>query len=383
MEIRVMSWNMAGAKMLGMLDPPPHAVTSRYVRAYRDVWENGIKHFLSIPPGQTNYPDIILLQECIGFIDARPDHHRSGRWSRGEDILKQIYSGYTCFFFPALSSHGNPHPGKWQRYKKGNINNYLPDYVEAQQGYGICVREDRALRKLWVTEENQETIPRGADEPGGEYHLCFEAINTTTGLYLGSRDTEPRLVIMGRMKVGSPAVDERYLNFLNIHLTTLKGERVGNIRLNRMASESRLRQLDLILDNVVSAYQEATTHRVPRVSGRRQEDVWVIGGDFNAASDSEEIALLKRMGFIDGNPDKALIDASMGSPYHNQIGTKWSLSNPVLPPTILDYIFCGLERTTFPTNGLVISNSFRPYRPLFSDPEFESDHAVLIAVFEI
>jgi len=378
-----MSWNMAGAKMLGMLDPAPHAVTSRYVAAYRDVWENGIKHFLRIPPGQTNYPDIILLQECIGFIDTRPDHHRSGRWPNGEDILKQIYSGYTCFFFPALSSHGNPHPGKWQRYKEGNINNFLPDFIEAQQGYGVCVREDRALRKLWVTEENQETIPQGADEPGGEYHLCFEAINTTTGLYLGNRDTEPRLVIMGRMKIGSPGVDERYLNFLNIHLTTLKGERVGNIRLNRMASESRMRQLDLILDNVISAYQEATAHRVPRVSGQRQEDVWVVGGDFNAASDAEEIALIKRMGFIDGNPDKAIVDARVGSPYHNQIGTKWSLGNPGLPPTVLDYIFCGLERTTFPTNGLVIKNSLRPYRPLFSDPEFESDHAVLIAVFEI
>jgi len=102
---------------------------------------------------------------------------------------------------------------------------------------------------------------------------------------------------MGRMYVNG-----RYVNFLNVHLTTLKGERVGNIRLNRKASERRLRQLDLILDNVISTYQEASAYRIPRQAYNGEDDVWILGGDFNAKPDSNEITLVKRMGFVDGNP---------------------------------------------------------------------------------
>ena len=379
MEIKVMSWNMAGAKLFAKLDSKPNLAAKSYINAYKDVWENKIQHFLSLNPNRPEYPEIILLQECIGFIDTREEP--SGRWQNGADILQEIYPEYKCFFFPALSSLKNPHPAKWNKYKKGKAKgDYLPDEIEAQQGYGICVRNPDNLRKIWITDE----LKKEADKPEkNNYQLCFEATNTTTGLYLGDRDTEPRLAILGRMKVGTNGRDERYLNFLNVHLATIKGERRGNIRLNKIASSYRTQQLDLILDNVISAYQETDTNRIARTSNTRREDIWIIGGDFNSTPDSAEISLVKRAGFVDGNPDKKLIDTNQDSSYHNEIGTKWSLADRDLPLTILDYIFCGLERTTFPTGKIEVSNSRRPLRPEFTDNRFETDHAVLFASFKI
>ena len=363
MEIKVMSWNMAGAKLFAKLDSKPNPAAESYINAYKDVWENKIQHILSVNPNRPEHPDIILLQECIGFIDTRVVP--SGRWPNGAEILQEIYPEYKCFFFPALSSLKNPHPAKWDKYKKGKA---------------ICVRDPHNLREIWVTD----ALKKEADKPEkNNYQLCFEAINTTTGLYLGDRDTEPRLAILGRMKVGTNGRDERYLNFLNVHLATIKGERAGNIRLNKIASNYRIQQLDLIMDNVISAYQETETNRIARTSNTRREDIWVIGGDFNSTPDSAEISLVKRAGFIDGNPNKKLIDTNQETTYHNEIGTKWSLADRDLPLTILDYIFCGLERTTFPTGKIELTNSRRPLRPEFTDKSFETDHAVLFASFKI
>jgi len=373
--IKVMSWNMAGAKLLRQLnlDDPQHSAASSYINAYREVWQNRMP-FLTTPPPQ--YPDIILLQECIGFIDHSPDPLRAGdgnlMWPSGDQILQNIYGGYNCFFYPAFSSHKDPHPTKWQRYRN------LPSFIEAEQGYGICISNAGNLRKLWISNGSTD-VPAGPHE----YDLCLEAIPLPTGLYLGNRDTEPRLVIMGRMHITGNHGDARYVNFLNVHLTTLKDERVGKIRLNRKASERRLQQLDLILDNVISAYQEATADRISRNADEGKDDVWILGGDFNAKPDSKEITLVKRMGFVDGNPDKHLIDANPNRPHNGRIGTKWSLNKILLPPTVLDYIFCGLERTTFPEGSQLTPIPEHPYRPQFQDSQFETDHAVLFASFNV
>ncbi|MGH9877703.1 MAG: hypothetical protein ACRD5H_08700, partial [Nitrososphaerales archaeon] len=261
---------------------------------------------------------------------------------------------------------------------------YIPDEIEAQQGYGVCVRDAGQLRRLWVDEIHGSGSHPDADRPQSlpQYNVCFEAIPTTTGLYLGSRDTEPRLVVLGRLKLSDKAARKRYMNFLNIHLTTLKGEREGNIRRDRLGSKKRLQQLNLILDDILSAYQETTAHRVPRNSISQEEDIWIMAGDFNATPNAEELELVGRVGFVDGNSDKKLWDAT--GQFHNRIGTKWSSSKSAAPPIVVDYIMCGLQDTAFPMDGVDTSNSLRPYRPLFPDGSaFEPDHAVLFASFEV
>ena len=370
-----MSWNMAGAKLLEHLDPPPGPAAGSYLTAFRGVWDDGIGPWLGTPRGEG--PDIMLLQECIGFEDLSPEP--TGRWQSGKTLLERIFQGYECFFFPSVTSHKNPHPGKWKRYESGGeVDACIPGYVDAQQGYGICIREGLGSRKLWIPYRDPRNASPDADLPGPDCHSCFESIGFTPGLYLGSRDTEPRAALMGRTRLESEG-ETRYLNYLNVHLNTLIGEREGSIRLNRMASSSRLRQIDLILDNVVSAYQEAKEYKMPDTVTGGKADIWIIGGDFNATYDAEEIEHIRHMGFVDAIPEKQIHDADPDSPYHDQAGTKWSIHNANTPAVVLDHIFCGLEHSSFPAGGVDVSGSRRPYRPHFDRTEFASDHAVLYA----
>ncbi len=384
MRIRVMSWNMAGAKLLDKLAAPPDPVAAQYIAAYGEVWRTGIRQFLTVPGNQPEYPDVILLQECIGFEDHSPNP--SGRWQTGSAILEGIFQGYRGFFFPSLSSRETPHPRKWEMYQRGcGVQNLLPDYVEGQQGYGICIRDPSQLRKLYIPYRDPTTAPSNADVPGGNaYHLCFERTAISTGAYLGTRDTEPRLAIRGRLFIDSGAGEGRYINFLNVHLTTLSGERTGKIRINRRAAATRSQQVELILDNIVSAYQETAEYRVPPVAEDRKEDVWLMGGDFNATPDTDEIATVKRAGFVDGTTDKRLTDA-YGTQLNHQIGTKWSLDDTTRPAIVLDYIFCGLERIAFPSGRLDCADSRPPYRPRFPGQfaDFQPDHAVMFCSFNI
>lgn len=375
MEISIMSWNMAGAKLFEQLDSKPYPVAGSYTAAFRKTWQDSIAGWMQTP--DQVQADIILLQECIGFEDKSASP--SGRWQTGRAILSEIFSDYQCFFFPAVTSHNNPHPGKWNRYtEKGNVKNHIPAHVDVQQGYGICIRKGISSRKLWVPWADPENVPPDSDLVDTDGVSCFEAISITTGLYLGQRDTEPRLVIMGRVKLESEG-ESRYLNYLNIHLNTLSGEREGNVRLNRRAGASRLRQIELILDNIVSAYQETTHHRMPAGTQQSQRDIWVIAGDFNTSPDSDEINMIRQSGFIDAIPDKRIEDEYPDRALHNKIGSKWSLLDSQTPPINVDYIFCGLEQFTFAADGLDTTGSRRPLRPYFEDPAFASDHAVLFA----
>lgn len=375
MEIRIMSWNMAGAKLFDQLDPEPGPAAGSYTDAFRKVWEKNIAPWLAIP--DDDEPDIILLQECIGFKDCSASP--SGRWQGGDAILGKIFSGYECFFFPAITSHSNPHPRKWNRYAKvGVAANAIPAHVDIQQGYGICLRKGVSIRKLWVPWPNPGEVPVDADRAGPDYTSCFESISITAGLYQGNRDTEPRMVVMGRVKLESGG-KSRYLNYLNIHLNTLSGEREGNLRLNRNAGTSRQRQLELILDSVVSSYQEATRYRIPEGREQEERDIWVMGGDFNTVPGSAEIALIRRSGFVDSIEDKRIEDSEPISSLHGRIGSKWSLGDTGAAPIVTDYIFFGLEQFTFPAGDLDISGSKRPFRPCFNDVKFATDHAVLFA----
>jgi len=370
-----MSWNMAGAKLFEHLEPEPEPAAGRYVAAFRRAWEQSICPWLATP--DKDQPDIILLQECIGFEDCSSSP--SIRWQSGSLILSEIFAGYECFFFPAVTSHTHPHPGKWLRYSEaGADENFIPAHVDIQQGYGICVRKGISPRQLWVPHLNPKDATTDSDQAGPDWVSCFEPISITTGLYLGNRDTEPRKVILGRVKLDDQG-ESRYLNYLNVHLDTLSGEREGNPQLNRRAGASRLRQIALILENIVSAYQETTQYRMPIDGGQDGGDIWILGGDFNMAPDSAEVRLIQDSGFLDVIPDKRIQDADPTSLLHGQAGSKWSLNNPGRPPIVLDYIFCGLEGQGFTRGALDAGGSKRPFKPLFEDPTFETDHAVLYA----
>jgi len=375
MQVRLMSWNMAGAKLFDQLDPDPAPAAGSYIQAFHRAWNDSIAPWLAIP--DNDVPDIILLQECIGFEDHSSSP--SGRWQSGNEILSKIFSGYQCFFFPAVTSHDNPHPGKWNRYTNGStVENSVPTTVDIQQGYGICVREGIVSARLWTPWPDPRDAPPDADHANTECTSCFEIIPVSTGLYLGNRDTEPRMVIMGRAKLELDG-EHRYLNYLNVHLNTLKDEREGNVQLDQRASNSRQQQVGLILENIVSAYQQSTQYRMKSNNNDYGSDIWVIGGDFNSTPDSAEIAAILKAGFVDTIDDKRIEDADPAHNLQDRVGTKWSLIDNECPPVVLDHIFCGLQGSTFTGDVLDVSRSKRPFRPRFDNAAFATDHAVLFA----
>ncbi|MCW8963648.1 MAG: endonuclease/exonuclease/phosphatase family protein [Gammaproteobacteria bacterium] len=375
MQVRLMSWNMAGAKLFDQLDPEPAPAAGRYIQAFHKAWNDSIVPWLATP--DKDAPDIILLQECIGFEDHSSSP--SGRWQSGNEILSKIFSGYQCFFFPAVTSHDNPHPGKWSRYTNGNaVANPVPTAVDIQQGYGICVREGIISAKLWTPWPDPQDAPPDADQANGECTSCFEVIPVSTGLYLGDRDTEPRMVIMGRAKLELDG-EYRYLNYLNVHLNTFKDEREGNEQLDQRASISRQQQVGLILENIVSAYQQSTHYRMHSHADDNKSDIWIIAGDFNCTPDSAEIAAILNAGFVDAINDKHIEDADPAHTLQDRVGTKWSINDDECPPVVLDHIFCGLEQPTLTSDTLETSASKRPFRPCFDDKAYETDHAVLFA----
>ncbi|MBT3471333.1 MAG: hypothetical protein HOD58_16440 [Gammaproteobacteria bacterium] len=371
MDVKIMSWNMAGAKLFEQLGPEPEPAAGRYIAAFRKVWLQRILPWLS-EGEDDNRPELILLQECIGLQDHsdRP----SSRWQGGAAILQEIFVGYECFFFPAVTSNSNPHPGKWNRYG-------IPSHIEIEQGYGVCILKGERCRKLWVPWADSTEAPVDADRADTGFRTCFELIPVSTALYQGTRDTEPRLLIMGRLKLEQNG-ESRYLNYLNVHLNTLSGEREGDSQIDQRASGSRLRQVEFILDDVIAAYQQATRYRVLEEEGQR--DLWVIGGDFNAVPESAEIARIRASGFVDATADKRIEDENGDRHLNQQWGSKWSLGDKQRPALVLDYIFCGVSPNVDSAKVsrvevLNIEGSRRPFSPRFDDAEFATDHALLFA----
>ncbi len=61
MRIRVVTWNMAGARMLEHLDPSPGHVAASYTVSYSTAWAVSILPHIRVAPHAQNYPDVILL----------------------------------------------------------------------------------------------------------------------------------------------------------------------------------------------------------------------------------------------------------------------------------------------------------------------------------
>ena len=84
------------------------------------------------------------------------------------------------------------------------------------------------------------------------------------------------------------------------HLTTLKGEREGVPVKNREGKKLRKRQLDIILDGVVSRYNNWWNETTNELKVNRHKPIWILGGDFNCLPDSDEINKVKDDGFLSG-----------------------------------------------------------------------------------
>lgn len=208
---------------------------------------------------QSTQPQILLLQEAARELEACNDAGAKLRTLGSDivgdsrDLLGQLAienPEYRFYFAPAVMSHRDSPPEKWQR------TNLPPGRIRAQ-GCAVGVHQSVAILDFWTGEEKDYQEPIELNLP--------LTIDKELGIYSGTRDDEARIAQGLRVRC-----EAQEMVCWNVHLTTLFGEREQNPLIDERAAKVRARQLDALM---VSHEKCRVVHgKIP----------WVIAGDFNA-----------------------------------------------------------------------------------------------------
>ncbi len=234
------------------------------------------------------------------------------------------------------------HMGKWAK-----LQQLWPRNTFFAQGNVTLIRKGVARCGVFALPKLDD-LDSYCEDP---HDQCTEAVPLECGLYFGDRNTEPRvamvthLVFKGQDEERRPKPQDVFV--VNLHLTTLMKEREGVPLVDEQASKIRLRQLDIVLDSVVSRYNDWRNgdYYVRNVGpqakqGDRLPPIWILSGDFNFTPESVEYQTLVRRAFIDMDPLEAV--PGLGNLQLRDLCTKASGIGHKHPPTItLDYIFAG------------------------------------------
>lgn len=359
MELKVLNWNIGGAKMLEQKTEPERTQV-------RSEINNDLKSLI-----EENRPDIVTLQEVVAY-----------KQPSDIDIVnimdtKEISDfGYKCFFFPLIDSLGFSSQAKWKKVIKDSDwdeNTYFA------QGNAMLFHKNMNLFPFWDLSkagekspgkrlctilDQQKTNPvvdltREIDNNYQNY--LFEHIHLEGGVYFGDRDTEPRAALVGHLILKSPVPNDRRpidVFVINIHLLTTMKEREGIPAIDTKATELRIKQLDVIFDGIISRYNswfedgfpDRGEKRKPKQweAFKRHHPVWLLCGDFNFTENSHEYNYVIRRNFMDTTPQERrreiTHDESGAATEHK--GTKASGAHN--PATLtLDYIFAGPKFVAF------------------------------------
>lgn len=313
-NVTIVSWNIGG---VGFLKTDTIGQTQKKERI-----NQAIKNIIN-----SKNPDFILLQEIVKYKNI--------------DII-EAPNDYNYTSTIAIDTKNNKHPVKWdQIIKEGNWSK--SDYLG--QGMGILWKSDIPHCHIWETNINNATHSK---------KLEMEKIHIETGLFVGDRDTEPRVIVVSHF-----ILHEKHIFLVNIHLTTLRGEREGFPKKDEEGINIRLNQIGIILNGIVSRYNE-WRNNLGIISDRRA--LWFLVGDFNATPSSEEITRIKRRNFT-----------SLCRGY-----TKRSKDGGA-PMITVDYIFAGPKYYSF--NPKYVNDNLEKIDPMINI--IESDHVPIVAKFPI
>jgi len=310
---RVLNWNIGGRLFLEL---PRHQDRA----AIRERLNNELRELI-----HRYEPDAVTLQEIVQY--------GTGRNNSVDDLIDPI-PGYTYHPVPLIDSFPYTAKAKWNKVLRQG--DWSPDTYFAQ-GNAFLFREDAPLTSLWDLSK-PESVPTNINR-----ELAIEKIDLSSGLYLGDRDTEPRVALVSHLvcfpKGTSDGVREKPFDvfLINVQLSILTGEREGSPSIDALASSRRKSQLDVIFNGIVSRYNEWRQAGYPLRGQRRepmmgetfdrQTPMWILSGSFNFTPDSEEYGIIKRMNFVDTVPSKGTGTKSKGAG-----------RQPILT---LDYIFAG------------------------------------------
>lgn len=331
-DIKLLNWNIGGAKYLELSSQSSNL---KQGDESREEFRKKLNEALKLEINR-HHPQVVTLQEVV-------EYQADGRVQDRESVIDPP-DDYHYFPFMLIDTQRHSHQGKWNKVRK--VGGW-PDDAFFSQGNAILVKKSLPHFPLWslpALHQNHETwvsnAPRrSSDAPGLG---CMELVALESGLYFGERNTEPRAALVLHLVLSRIGEDElpKPLDVfvINLHLTTLMLEREGVPAVDELASQTRMRQLDNVLNGVVSRYNEWRAQKFT-VRGEhlppserdghtetysRLPPIWIIAGDFNFTPESMEYATLVRRGFI-----------SMVSGRTKAKG----LGNP--PTLQVDYVFAG------------------------------------------
>lgn len=345
--MQILNWNIAGAKYLEL--PSDR----------REEFRRRINHTLQgLIEGDK--PVVVTLQEVVRY-------HENGDMGAATDVV-DVPDGYNYFPLWLIDTRHQSAKGKWDKVRE--VGGWPANSFFAQ-GNAFLIRNDVPVVRVF-------DLPKMNCR--WQIENPIEIVKLESGLYLGTRDTEPRAAMIAHLVLGEHAdehgrcaLDKPLDVFVvNLHLTTLMQEREGVPRVDEAATKKRSGQLEIILNGIVSPYNSWRRDDY-KFSGRksnltqdetdgRHNPIWVIAGDFNFTPESTEYKKMVRGGFIDLIPN-------------HDLGTKTSGLGR-RPTLTVDYVFAG-PRFASIDPGFAAENITHNH-VLYNDRVRISDHLPLI-----
>jgi endonuclease/exonuclease/phosphatase family metal-dependent hydrolase len=355
MELKILNWNVGGAKYLELetknekdkFRKKLNAELKTLIKAYED-------------------PHVICLQEIVEYNEP----------NKAKENIIDKQNGYNSHSSILIDKNRHPYVSKWEKVQQ---NGNWPNDSYFGQGNALLWRKD-------LPHFPVHSLAQLGTMCDGKPHV--DKIILNSGLYFGSRDTEPRAALLAHFIIAKNTNDENTgeniqtpldLFVINLHLTTLTGEREGIPKIDDSASKIRMAQLNIVLNEIVSPYNEwkrgGYRYRGELYAPGEGEDfkrappIWILCGDFNFTPDSEEHKMMERMNFVDHNPNKGG-------------GTKgrWAGSERSKATITCDYIFAGPKFTSL--DPRIIANNVKD-NPLPLSQVKVSDHYPLYAEVDI
>ena len=206
-HITLMSWNMDGISFL-KTDPEKRSRLKALIT--RQLQDECIYQ---------HRPDFVAVQEIVRYEE--------------DGVVRELVEppeGYCYQSSISIDTARQNNPVKWQPIRKAGQWT-AGDYLG--QGNGLLWRKDIPHCSIWDRNGGKARCGEG---------LRQETVRIDTGLFIGTRDTEPRLAVVSHF-----ICEGHHLFFVNLHLTTLLKEREGFPERDCLGAEMRGRQLDIVL----------------------------------------------------------------------------------------------------------------------------------------
>lgn len=336
MHLSIVSWNIAGAKHLLESDEEER---KRKIDEYREQLKVVC---------QRCEPHVVFLQEDVCYKKEKTERE----WltpdcfnvEGAENGNKWIYKTDRCVI---IDTEKHNHPERWVKYReKGKWE--LRDYLA--QGSTTLWRNDVCPVSVWDRTKNGSVLIHEENKSDSNNKRVSEVVAIDNGIYTGFRDTEPRAAFVHHFSLQGHS-----FYTINVHFTTLKGEREGYPEIEERGDAIRVGQAKVILNGIVSRCNEWRARNDLTVAP------WIIGGDLNATPSSQVINEFTKRRFLNI------------SRVSTQQGTKRK-GGEEAPELTLDYIFIGVEYHAF--TRIDYSRDVQDHGTLLTGPGHDcaSDH---------